>query len=86
MGRRRRGGRREESGTRDGAASAFARAKRALHKPTMLLIDQLDKSFWAATQRASGDASSSLGMMDRQRVKVWLQRVYAGFQGIQQLA
>jgi hypothetical protein len=58
----------------------------ALHKPTMLLIDQLDKSFWAATQRASGDANSSLGMMDRQRVKVWLQRVYAGFRGIEQLA
>jgi hypothetical protein len=58
----------------------------ALHKPTMRLIDQLDKSFWAATQRTSGDAASSLGMMDRQRVRVWLDRVYSGFRGIEQLA
>ena len=57
----------------------------ALHKPTMQLIDQLDKSFWAATQRKNGDASATLGMMDRQRVKVWLHRVYSGFRGIEQL-
>ncbi len=57
----------------------------SLHNSTMRLIDQLDKSFWAATQR-NGDASPALGMMDRQRVKVWLQRVYAGFRDIEQLA
>ncbi len=58
----------------------------ALHKSTMRMIDQLDQSFWAATQRKQTDAAPSLGMMDRQRVKVWLHRVYSGFREVDQLA
>ncbi len=48
----------------------------ALHKPTMLKIDHLDKSFWAAVNHKDSDSERCLGMMERQRVKVWLRHAY----------
>jgi hypothetical protein len=48
----------------------------ALHRGTMLKIDRLDKSFWSATQANNGDG---LGMMERQRLKVWLRQSYGEF-------
>jgi len=49
----------------------------ALHKGTMLKIDQLDKSFWAAVNHRETETEKGLGMMERQRVKVWLRNAYA---------
>jgi len=51
----------------------------ALHKATMLKIDSLDKSFWSAANPQNG-ASGNLGMMERQRLKVWLRQSYAEFE------
>jgi hypothetical protein len=44
-----------------------------LHGPAMQKIDLLDASFWAAVNGATEDGLSRL---DRQRVRVWLYRVY----------
>jgi hypothetical protein len=44
-----------------------------LHRPAMQKIDQLDASFWAA---ANGSDDEGLPRLDRQRVRVWLYRVY----------
>jgi hypothetical protein len=46
-----------------------------LNAATMRKIDHASTSLWAATQ--SGKAG--LGIMDRQRVKVWISRAYAQF-------
>jgi len=48
-----------------------------LHKTTMRKIDHLDKSFWAAVHHKDSDTEQCLGMMERQRVKVWLRNAYA---------
>lgn len=45
-----------------------------LHETSMRKIDQADASFWAAINR-SGSAGT-LGLLERQRVKVWLRRIY----------
>jgi len=50
----------------------------ALHKATMRKIDRLDKSFWSAANHHNG-SDTSLGMMERQRVKVWLRDSYREF-------
>jgi len=52
---------------------------KALHNPTMQRIDRLDKSFWAATNHAPDDAGQGLGLMERQRVKVWLRSAFGEF-------
>lgn len=51
---------------------------RALHRPIMQKIDRADKSFWAAVNNQS-EADKALGLMERQRVKMWLKRVYQAF-------
>jgi hypothetical protein len=66
------------------ASDLLARAKasgasvitiRKLQDATMIKIDQFSSSFWAATQ--SGEKSATgLGLLERQRVKVWLHRAY----------
>lgn len=53
----------------------------ALHKGTMLKIDRLDKSFWSAVHQQNGK-DNSLGMMERQRLKVWLRQSYGEFERI----
>lgn len=45
-----------------------------LHETSMRKIDQANASFWAATQRGDGDPV--LGLLERQRVRVWLHRTY----------
>lgn len=42
-----------------------------LHEATMVKIDGLDSSFWAAAQ------GTALGLLERQRVKLWLKSAYA---------
>jgi hypothetical protein len=46
-----------------------------LHERTMLKIDAASSSFWAATQ--DDDRTSGLALLERQRVKSWLQAAYA---------
>jgi hypothetical protein len=48
-----------------------------LHEQAMSRIDAHSASFWAAAN--SGDKSlTGLGLLDRQRVKMWLGKAYAG--------
>lgn len=47
-----------------------------LHDGTMRKIDAGNTSFWAASQRA-GANGAALGLLERQRVKSWLNRAYA---------
>jgi hypothetical protein len=59
------------------AQGAKVVAVRRLHDATMQKIDGQSTSFWAAVN--SGErATTGLGLLERQRVKVWLQRVYDG--------
>ena len=51
---------------------------RALHHPIMKKIDQLDQSFWAASNNP-GWVDKGLGLMERQRVKVWMRNAYDEF-------
>jgi hypothetical protein len=51
-----------------------------LHDATMRKIDQSDASFWSATHR--GDGGNALGLLERQRVKVWLRRTYQDLEAI----
>ncbi len=46
----------------------------ALHESTMRKIDAHDTSFWAAINSRSGP--EPLGMLERQRVKIWLRNTY----------
>ena len=66
------------------ASGALARAKqmgatvitiRRLQDVTMQKIDAQSSSFWSATTRGGKDGSV-LGLLERQRVKTWLQRAY----------
>jgi len=49
----------------------------ALHEGSMRKIDRHDASFWAAINNRAG--ADALGMLERQRVKVWLKATYDSF-------
>lgn len=51
-------------------------ALRALQEGAMHKIDRSNASFWAAINRRD-DAGPGLGLLERQRVKVWLHHAYA---------
>jgi hypothetical protein len=57
------------------ALGASVISLRRLPDATMKKIDQHSASFWAAINHPDR-SSGGLGMLDRQRVKVWLNRVY----------
>ena len=65
----------EASGLVPRAQALGARSVRLRKLPDTLLqkVDARGQSFWAATQAAS----SGLGLLDRQRLKLWLQRTQA---------
>ena len=67
----------EASGERARAQALGASVITLRHLPdtTMQKIDQQSTSFWAAVNHPDR-ASTGLGLLERQRVKVWLQRVY----------
>jgi hypothetical protein len=46
----------------------------------MYTIDRFGSSFWAAIHRADGEAA--LRPLDRQRVRLWLERCYAGLDAL----
>jgi len=47
-----------------------------LHEGSMRQVDHSNSSFWAATNAAE-NGDQLLGLLDRQRVKVWLRKTYA---------
>ncbi|MFT3990420.1 MAG: hypothetical protein QM680_03315 [Luteolibacter sp.] len=47
-----------------------------LHESSMRQVDHTNSSFWAATN-AAADGSQLLGILERQRVKVWLRKLYS---------
>ena len=66
------------------SSGALARAKelgtavirlRRLQDTTMQKIDAHSTSFWAASNRGK-DGSAALGLLERQRVKNWLHKIY----------
>lgn len=72
----------ESSGAKDRALALNARTitLKRLHAPVMTKIDGNSSSFWAATNK---DASpSGLGLLERQRVKIWLRHAYEQVQGL----
>jgi hypothetical protein len=48
---------------------------RGLHEATMRRIDLCDHSFWSAINQRGSERA--LGLLERQRVKVWLNKTYA---------
>ncbi len=42
----------------------------------MIKIDASSASFWAVANKSEGD-TTGLGLLERQRVKVWLQNAFA---------
>jgi hypothetical protein len=67
----------EKSGERERAQSPNARivTLKRLHEPVINKIDGASASFWAAQQRNSSNGGS-LGLLERQRVKLWLRHAY----------
>ena len=66
----------EKSGQMARARALGARfvAIKKLHDTAVQKIDAGNSSFWAATQSGEG---AKLGLMDRQRLKMWLSGAYA---------
>jgi len=62
------------------AAGARVITLPALHEASMSQIDHHDTSFWAAVNMK--DSPYALGLLERQRVKVWLKLVYETFDGL----
>ena len=57
------------------AFGARAISIKRLHENAIQKIDARSSSFWAAKNAAEKE-STGLGLMDRQRVKMWLQAAY----------
>ena len=68
----------EKSGERDRAATLGAKyvSMRRLLDTVINKIDACSTSFWAAKNRTEND-TTGLGLVDRQRIKIWLTHVYA---------
>lgn len=66
----------EASGERERALQLGAKviSLRQLSNTTMQKIDSQSSSFWAAT--STDKTGTGLGLLERQRVKVWLRRAY----------
>ena len=67
----------EQSGQQQRALDLGAKivSIRRLHEGVILKIDAGSSSFWKA-KNANDPSGGGLGMMDRQRVKMWLREVY----------
>jgi hypothetical protein len=73
----------ENSGVKQRAlelGAQFITLKR-LHAPVMTKIDSQSYSFWAAKQKDL-DSDNGLGLLERQRVKIWLEHAYREFASI----
>ncbi|MGR9013807.1 MAG: mobilization protein [Gammaproteobacteria bacterium] len=71
----------ETSGVKDKALMLNARSitLKRLHAPVMTKIDGNSSSFWAA-KRKDTENQNALGLMERQRVKIWLKHAYEQIQ------
>ena len=58
-----------------GIGATLIHVKR-LHETSMNKIDASSQSFWAVANKSEGD-TSGLGLLERQRVKVWLRNAFA---------
>jgi hypothetical protein len=67
----------DQSGERDRALGLNARiiTLKRLHEPVINKIDAGSTSFWAAKNRSTTDVKG-LGLLERQRVKLWLRSAY----------
>jgi hypothetical protein len=67
----------EFSGVKDRALDLNARIMtlKKLHAPAMTKIDSNSYSFWAAKNK-DADNFNGLGLLERQRVKIWLNHAY----------
>jgi hypothetical protein len=73
----------EFSGVKDRALAfnaAVITIKR-LHAPVMTKIDSNSYSFWAAKNR-DAESLTALGLLERQRVKMWLNNAYKEFDSL----
>jgi len=70
----------ERSGEKERALELHAQiiSLKKLHEGAMRKIDARSSSFWAATNHDS-QAAVGLGLMERQRVKIWLKHAYGQF-------
>ena len=67
----------EKSGEKERAAAMNARVitLKRLHEPVINKIDAGSTSFWAAKNKSETE-TKGLGLLERQRVKVWLRSAY----------
>ncbi len=65
---------------REGVATNYQLELPALHTPTMRHIDSLNMSFWGAGNITDGE--EHLSLMERQRSRVWLNKVYAQIRNV----
>lgn len=70
----------EKSGLQERAVAlgASIMTLKHLHDSVALKIDAGNSSFWAARNNPAADGPS-LGLMERQRLKMWIQNAYEGF-------
>jgi hypothetical protein len=73
----------ESSGVKDRALAFNARVMtlKRLHSPVMTKIDGTSSSFWVAKNK-DADNLSGLGLLERQRVKIWLRHAYNQIQSL----
>ena len=67
----------EQSGVKERALAFDARVMtlKRLHAPVMTKIDSNSYSFWAAKNKDT-ESLDALGLLERQRVKIWLNHAY----------
>jgi hypothetical protein len=73
----------ERSGVKERALELQAKVigLRRLHETVINKIDANSASFWAAKNKSDKD-TNGLGLLERQRVKVWLRNAYEGIEGV----
>lgn len=73
----------ECSGVKDRALDLNAKVitLKRLHAPVMTKIDSHSYSFWAAKNK-DADSLNGLGLLERQRVKIWLNHAYKELDGL----
>jgi len=57
------------------ALGASVMTLKRLHETSMIKIDASSSSFWAVANKSEGD-TSGLGLLERQRVKLWLRNTF----------
>lgn len=73
----------ESSGVKERALALNARVitLKRLHAPVMTKIDRNSSSFWAAMNKDTENLDA-LGLLERQRVKMWLRHAYSQIQAV----